>query len=294
MLIPMASVADQEVLPFADVHIHYKANQAEVTTPEAAAAVLEANNIVLAVVMGTPPEYALRLKAASDTRVIPIYSPYMSPGDWYRWSHDLDLPGRTRAALDSGQYHGIGELHIIAGFAPDWRTPVLKALIDLAAEYDVPMLVHTEASRPKYLIDMCTHNPTTRFLWAHAGAILKPKLVAQVLKACPNVWAELSARDPWRYINNPIADRNGELLHEWRELVLQYPTRFMTGTDAVWPVEQLNPWDEADTGWLHFEQFVTFHRKWISALPEEVAQGVRLENALRFFKRPNEASMNNI
>ena len=49
--------------PFADVHIHYKANQTEVTSAQDAVAALQDNNIVLAVVMGTPPYYALRLKA---------------------------------------------------------------------------------------------------------------------------------------------------------------------------------------------------------------------------------------
>ena len=174
---------------------------------------------------------------------------------------------------------------MISGFIPDWRVPVIKALIDLAAEFGVPMLVHTEASRPAYLLDMCKQNSSTRFLWAHAGGILKPKYVEQVIEACPNVLVELSARDPWRYINNPITNENGLLSKAWLDLVVRYPRRFMTGSDPVWPVAQLNPWDEPDTGWERLGQFINFHRRWISALPAEVGERIRLKNALEFFGR---------
>ena len=30
----------------------------------------------------------------------------------------------------------------------------------------------------------------------------------------------------------------------------------MTGSDPVWPVAQLNPWDEPDTGWERLGQFI--------------------------------------
>lgn len=272
--------------PVADVHLHYKWNQAEVTSPRQAVQALAANDVRLAVVTGTPPELALELTRvqAPGVTVLPVYGPYRQPADWDRWYRDPGLLERARTALATGEYHGIGELHVIAGFAPDWRSPVIRGLIDLALDHDVPFLLHTEASRPEYLIDLCRGVPELRILWAHAGAILPVAEVRRAMAACPNLWVELSARDPWRYVATPIADDAGRLLPEWERLVLDHPDRFMIGSDAVWPVEQLNPWDEPDTGWRHLDRFLDFHRGWLAALPPEVAERVALTNALRFFR----------
>jgi hypothetical protein len=97
------------------------------------------------------------------------------------------------------------------------------------------------------------------------------------------VWAELSARDPWRFINHPIIDRNHALLPEWRELIEAFPERFMVGSDPVWPVEKLDSWDEPDTGWQQYGRFINFHREWIDQLPPGLARKLRLDNALNFF-----------
>ena len=40
----------------------------------------------------------------------------------------------------------------IGGFAPDWRTPVISGLLELAHQYRVPLLLHTEFSRNTYLL----------------------------------------------------------------------------------------------------------------------------------------------
>ena len=40
----------------------------------------------------------------------------------------------------------------------------------------------------------------------------------------------------------------GALLPQWRALLETFPDRFMIGSDPVWPVENLDSWDQADTG----------------------------------------------
>lgn len=57
----------------------------------------------------------------------------------------------------------------------------------------------------------------------------------------------------------------------------------MIGSDPVWPVEQINPWDEADIGWQELSRFLDFHREWLSHLPDEAARKIRLSNAKSFF-----------
>jgi len=270
----------------ADVHLHYKWSQQDVTTVEAALAVLDAENIVMGVVIGTPAELALQLVRAAPERLVALYSPYRAGGDWQRWAYDPGVVERARTALASGAYHGIGELHLIGGFAPRLeRARVLPALLELAGEYAVPVMLHTEFSRPDMLLELCTRYPDTRILWAHAGAILAPAAVARVLDTCGNVSAGLAARDPWRFVNNPLADPAGRLLPEWRTFLIAYQDRLLLGSDPVWPVEQLDSWDEPDTGWQELGRFWGFHRSWLQQLPPTAARKIGCANAVALFAR---------
>ncbi|MES9991266.1 MAG: amidohydrolase family protein [Candidatus Thiodiazotropha sp.] len=267
----------------ADTHLHWKWNQKEVTEPQQAINILRDNNVALAVVAGTPPELALELQQLAPEIVIPIYGVYQDSVNWSNWYRDKELLGRVRQALESGRYFGIGELHMISGFITDWKHPNISGLFELAAEFDLPVLVHTEFSRADYLIGFCSAHSKTRFLWAHAGSVLPPGEVARALRRCTNLNVELSARDPWRHVGKRIVDDTGVLKDKWRDLVIAHPNRFMIGSDPVWPVEQLNPWDEPDTGWQYLSRFLGFHREWLRQLPTEVAQKVRYENAMDYF-----------
>ncbi|MBT2970961.1 MAG: hypothetical protein B6D72_19840 [gamma proteobacterium symbiont of Ctena orbiculata] len=277
-------VSDEGLAKLADTHLHWKWNQKEVTEPQQAINILCDNNVALAVVTGTPPELALELQRLAPDIVIPIYGVYHDGIDWSNWYYDNKLVGRVRQALESGHYRGIGELHMISGFVTDWKNPNISGLFELAAEFDVPVLVHTEFSRANYLIGFCSAHPKTRFLWAHAGSVLPPGEVARALRHCTNLSVELSARDPWRHVARRIVDEMGMLKAEWRDLVIAYANRFMIGSDPVWPVERLNPWDEPDTGWQQLSRFLGFHREWLKQLPDEVARKVRYENAMEYFK----------
>ncbi|MGB5734628.1 MAG: amidohydrolase family protein [Thiohalocapsa sp.] len=282
---PLDLPAEVRAMPIADAHLHYKWNQAEVTSPQEAAAALRANNVQLAVVTGTPAARVLELYEAAPEIVVPIFGAYRQGGDWFGWQGRASLVDEARDALENGPYRGIGELHLIGGFAMRWnRSDVLRALLALTAEHDVPMLIHTEFSRAEPTLSICEANPKNRIVLAHAGAALPPAEVRRVLDACPNVWMDLSARDPWRFVRFPISGEEGRLLPEWEALVVEYPDRFLAGSDAVWPVDRLDAWDRADTGWEHIGAFLDFHRRWASFLPEEVQRKVLLENAVALFR----------
>jgi predicted TIM-barrel fold metal-dependent hydrolase len=285
LLVVVPIIAGAALPPLADVHTHYKWSQQDVTSPTEAVATLREHGVALAVVIGTPAETALELAALDPARIVPVWSPYRIGGDWSRWAFDKGVPERAREALATGRYHGIGELHLIGGFVPDWRSPVISGLIALGIEHDVPLLLHTEFSRNTYLLELCRAHPRLKVLWAHAGAILPPAAVDEVMAACPNVWTELAARDPWRFVNNPTTGEDGALLPEWRALLERYPDRFLVGSDPVWPVEQLDSWDEPDTGWQEYARFINFHRQWLGRLPPGLAGKIRLRNACTLFRR---------
>lgn len=268
-----------------DMHMHYKWSQQNVTTPEDAIGFMDKENISHAVVMGNPPEFSLKLKLLAPERITAIYSPYKNGNDWFLWQRRESIVTESEAALKSGDYQGIGELHIIGGGFARRLTDasVLGRLLKLAEKYDVPILLHTEFSRPNYMLKICNMAPKTKIVWAHAGAILKPEHVDEVMSKCPNVWSGMGASDPWRY--NQHTDGKYRIKPDWKALLMKYPNRFMVGSDTVWPVDEMDSWHTDDTGWQELSRFWGFHRKWLAQLPNDIAQKIMRENAMKLFNK---------
>lgn len=269
--------------PFADVHVHFNWDQRELIDAGHIAAKLAAADVEFAVAAGTPSELALELAHSSGGRVIPLFSPYiheLGRRDWYR---DPRVIAMAKAGLSAGEYHGIGEIHFMAGFAPRADNPVFVQLMALAGEYRVPVLIHIDSGNAAAFLAICRAYPSLDVLFAHAGGNLHASHIRRIVEACPNAWIEFSARDPWRY--GGLAADDGHLLPEWRALVLDYPDRFVTGTDPVWRVTRTQSWDLADDGWDHFEQLIAWQRAWLAGLPEDVRRKISVENARRLFGR---------
>lgn len=266
--------------PLADVHLHFNWDQKELITATEAIRRLQRNNIRLAVVMGTPSDTALELREAGGGWVLPMFSPYIDVHSRHNWFADERVLERARDALASGHYAGIGETHLLPGIGPRRDNPIFEGLLRLAGEFDVPIIVHTEASSYAYFLPVCQKFPQVKIQWAHAGGILEPAQVDRLLASCDNVWAELSARDPWHY-GGLVED--GHLKPAWLEVLKRYPDRFMLGSDPVWNAHQVDRWYEADSGWDHVDQLWRFHRQWLQDLPPSLADSIRLKNAQRFY-----------
>lgn len=267
--------------PMADIHLHYNWNQAEVISPEEVIEILKTHHVTHAVVSSRPSHLALKLRDVSNGQVLPIYSPYYKPGIKHTWYLKKSVLDEARKALASGQYAGIGEMHLVSGRGPHRDNPVVLGLIDLARQYQLPLLIHTDASSSDYLKPLCQQHGDVRFLWAHAGGILDATEVDRLMDACPNVWVELSARDPWHY--DGLVGSDGKLLPGWTELFEKNSERFMTGTDPVWNAHQTYRWYEADEGWSHYAKLNRFHRQWMLQLSASAERKIRIDNALKFF-----------
>lgn len=268
--------------PFADIHLHFNWDQEEIIDAASVIKRLQKENIVLGVVSSVPTDFALKLREAGGDWIIPLFSPYITPPHRQSWFLDEEVVKLAERGLASEKYLGIGELHLWSGLPPRTSNKVLLALFELAKKYDVPFLLHTETSDEKYMTAICQQHPEVRILWAHAGGILKPGQVEKVMNDCPNLWVELSARDPWRY--STLTNEQGIFPDEWRRLVVKFPDRFMTGSDPVWSVTKTQRWDEPDEGWDHLPKLIAFHRQWLSTLPAGVEEKVRLTNAMAFFR----------
>lgn len=266
--------------PMADVHLHFNWNQEEVISAEEVIAILRKQNVQLAVVFSRPSKMALKLREAGGDWVIPFWSPYYKAGIKHKWYRYREVVTEARKALASGKFYGIGEMHLVSGAGPRRNNPVVQGLIKLAREFNVPMNVHTDASKHGFFLPICKKNPDVRFIWAHAGGVLQADEVGRLMAKCPNVWVEFSARDPWHY--GDFTD-NGRVSADWVALFNKYPDRFMLGVDPVWNAQQTYRWFEADEGWLHYAKINNYHRQWVAQLGPVLERKIRIDNARKFF-----------
>jgi hypothetical protein len=283
----LPTCADADIYePIADVHLHYYLNQQALVDADDAVSQLVEQNVVFGVVSSTPPDLALLLRRAAGKWIIPIFMPYLEPDKRHSWFNDDRVLKATQEALASGEYFGIGEIHLTAGLAPNPRKrhPIVDGLLGLAVAYDVPIMIHTEASDYRYFLPLCQRHPAARIQWAHAGGLLPPEQVGMLLEACPNVWVDLAARDNDRYINSPVVSANGRLLPGWRAVIEKYPDRFLIGSDPIWPVVDRGRWDSPNVGWERLGDFLDFHRRWLYPLPDRLSRKLRLENAQRLYR----------
>jgi hypothetical protein len=261
---------------FADSHIHFNWDQRAETSVDEVITLLEQHNVGLAIVAGTPSPLALELREKGGNWIIPFFSPYiheLGKRDWYL---DEQVVKEAEDGLRDGRYFGIGEVHFMAGFKPNTDNPIFLKLIALARQYKVPMLIHSDSGNEQTFLQLCMANPDIKMIFAHAGGNLRASHIEKILKQCNNVWVDFAARDPWRY--DGISKPDHTLLPEWKALVLDYPDRFITGTDPVWKVTRGTTWDTDDEGWTHYQELYDFHWAWLNDLPEDVRRKIAWEN----------------
>ena len=281
VLLTACTLPKNELPPFADIHLHFNWDHEELLSAKEAVNILEEHNVVLAVVSSVPSHYSLKLKEAGGDWIIPLVTPYYHAGNRLNWYFDKTLVGKIRKLIETGDYAGIGEVHLATGVGQRRDNPVMVGLLELAKEFNLPFLIHTDAGDYRYFLPICKKYPETRFLWAHAGGVLGPDQLDPLMQACPNVWLDLAGRDPWHY--NYFANDDYSLLDGWRELIIKYQDRIMTGTDPVWNAHQIYRWYEADEGWSHYSDFHHFQRLWMKRFPAGVEKKLRLTNAQTFF-----------
>lgn len=283
LLVAAHQLDADELKRMADVHVHYKWSQVDVTKPQQAIAAMRRNGVALAAVFGTPPELVLDLHSDPRLRIVHFYQPYLPPFLKPGWFLNKRAPDAVREALASGKFHGVGEIHVTDGVGPRLDSEIFNSILRTAAEFDVPVNLHTNASSFEYMRRICTKHAKTKFIWAHAGG-LQAEGVGKLLANCDNVWVEFSARDHLKSVSGiPVADKDGRLREGWLALMQRYPGRFMVGSDPIWPVTEIDSWHTSDTGWQTVDEVYAYHRRWLTTLPDDLADRVRYRNAVELF-----------
>lgn len=228
-----------------------------------------------------------------DTQQRKRFHPFLSgfnPND-----KNADAHIRRMLELDPGLWQGIGEVFtrhddvtaLTEGDTPRANNEALARVYHLAAEFDLPVLLHSNITskrerNPLYLAELeepLRNHPHTRFIWAHAGTSMElhrhqEKLefllptVARLLDDYPNLYIDLS----WTMLQPYLLDAGGKPREDWLKLVERHSTRFMLGSDVVGRFNNL-----AD-GMKAFAPF-------LDALPEDVAHQVARDNFLAILPR---------
>jgi len=268
--------------PLVDAHAHLEAESG--VTAEALLALYDETGVRGAWLFGFPWSVAADAARSHPERLVPFlaegYATTLGPESAYRDSTGLESLLASRAVRGLGEVilrHSAFRLGPSGGgySAPATDVPADHPLLveayQLAGRQGVPVVVHQEAAYVAELERALRAAPDTTFVWAHAGhgpaSTLRPLLVRY-----PNLYADLSARTPWIGARTVLTDPSGELWAEWRDLLAQYPDRFLVGFDLFVP---------AHYRLAYVRDTVQYYRGLLGRLDPAAAEAVGYRNAER-------------
>ena len=257
--------------PLFDTHLHYNE---EAVGPYPLADVLGRmqRSGVRAIVANSRPNDGTRALAtaleptrAAGVTVVPFVRLYRNRADYSGWFKDDSIHTMVLQQLDTGTpagpFRGIGEFHLYE--SANANGAVARKLMQLAQAKELAVLAHVDDDAIDLLI---AHAPEARLIWAHTGIGGAPVArVRALLLKYPKLMGELSYRPG-------LTDGNGHLSTEWRTLMLEFPGRFLVGSDT---------WVNAR--WDGYELLMTQARLWLGDLPPAVANGIAWGNAAALF-----------
>ena len=244
-------------LPIFDAHIHYSHDAWEVVPPKQAIEILRSSGVKRALVSSSNDEGTQKLLAEAPDLIVPELRPYRTRADTAGWVRDQAIVTYLEDRLRRHRYVGIGEFHL---YGADADLPVPRRMVQLAKQHGLTLHAHSDADAVERLFAQW---PEARILWAHAG-FEKAERVRAMLRKHRNLWADLAYRTDYA--------SNGRPLPEWREVFLEFPDRFMLGTDTYVPER-----------WNFVAENARWSREWLKDLPSEVAERIAWKNGEALF-----------
>jgi len=253
--VPLAASAAE--LPIFDAHLHYSHDAWESMPPKQAIAMLRKAGVKRALVSSSGDDGQQRLATEAPDLIIPELRPYRSRADTGTWFRDETVPAYLEERLKKFRYAGIGEFHL---YGADADLPVPRRLVQLARQYGLFLHAHSDTDAVERLFKQW---PEARILWAHSG-FERPERVREMLRKHKNLWCDLAFRtDP---------AQGGKVDPEWRAAFLEFPDRFLLGTDTYVPER-----------WHYIPEHAVWARGWLADLPPEVGERIAWRNGETLF-----------
>jgi predicted TIM-barrel fold metal-dependent hydrolase len=257
LLLAAPALVQAADLPIFDAHVHYSHDAWAVVPPRDAVALMRKAGLRRALVSSSDDEGTQKLLAEAPDLVIPELRPYRTRGDVGTWVRDEGIVAYVEERLRKHRYVAIGEFHL---FGADAELPVPRRIVQLARQHGLLLHAHSDADAVERLF---RQYPEARILWAHAG-FERPERVREMLRRHPNLRADLAFRSD----HAP----GGKLAPEWREAFLEFPDRFMVGTDTFVPER-----------WHFIPEHAAWSRGWLADLPRDVAERIAWKNGEAVF-----------
>ncbi len=258
VLVALPGAAGAADLPIFDAHVHYSHDAVSVVPPKEAVALLRKAGLKRAVVSSSDDAGTQKLLAAAPDLVIPELRPYRTRGDVSTWAKDEGVLRYVEDLLTKHTYAAIGEFHL---FGADADLPIPRRIVQLAKQHGLILHAHSDADAVDRIF---AQDPSARVLWAHSG-FEPPAKVREMLRKHKNLWADLAFRSE--------QGAGGKVPAEWREAFMEFPDRFMVGTDTFVPER-----------WHYIPEHAAFSRAWLTDLPAEVAERIAWKNGEALFR----------
>ncbi len=227
LLISFASGAQEPPsmsLPIFDAHIHYSHDAWQSVPPQEAIAILRKAGVRRALVSSSGDDGQQKLHALAPDLIVPSLRPYRSRGDISTWVRDQSVIAYLEERLKRYRYAAIGEFHV---YGADADLPVVRRVVELAKQHRIFLHSHSDADAIERHF---RQDPDARILWAHSG-FDRPERVREMLRKHKNLWCDLA----WRTDHVRNENEGGKLDPEWRSAMIEFPDRFMVGTDTPTP-----------------------------------------------------------
>lgn len=249
--------AAQAPLPIFDAHLHYSHDAWERLPPKEAVALLRQAGLKRAMVSSSSDEGTQKLYAEAPDLVLPALRPYRTRGEIGSWVHDPSIVTHLESRLQQYRYVAIGEYHV---YGADADLPVVRRVVQLARQHSLFLHSHSDADA---IERQFRQDPDARILWAHAG-FDTPQKVREMLRKYKNLWCDLAFRSDHATM--------GRVDEGWRAAFLEFPDRFMVGTDTFTPER-----------WHYVVEHARWSRQWLADLPHEVAERIAWKNGEALF-----------
>ena len=257
LLLAVPVVATAAELPIFDAHVHYSHDAVSVVPPKEAVAILRKAGIKRALVSSSDDDGTQQLLAEAPDLIVPSLRPYRRRGELSTWMKDPDALRYVEDLLRKHRYVAIGEFHL---YGADADLPIPRRIVELAKEHGLLLHAHSDADAIERIF---TQDPGARVLWAHSG-FESPDRVSELLRKHKTLWADLAFRSDH--------GSGGTVSPEWREAFLEFPDRFMVGTDTFTPER-----------WHYVPDHAAFSRAWLADLPRDVAERIAWKNGETLF-----------
>ena len=256
----VAGAAVAADLPIFDAHLHYSHDAWESVPPKAAIALLRKAGLRRALVSSSNDDGNQKLYAEAPDLILPSLRPYRTRGEISTWVRDDTVITYLEQRLARHKYVAIGEFHL---FGDNAELPVPRRMVQLAKQYKLLLHAHSDADAIERLFKQW---PEARILWAHSG-FDQPERLREMLKKHANLWCDLAFRTDH--------GSGGKVGPEWKAVFLEFPDRFMVGTDSFTPER-----------WPSVVEHANWSREWMKDLPPAVAERIAYKNGEAVFGGP--------